>query len=133
MKTLVEEIQQYRDVLTEDSDEFTPRSYEEHGHLSHQSTLSPWVYEQTFHFDSESSGNKYPNTHRAKYSNHGNKEEGTSEMIVTVYDRLNNSVEVIHMGQNHLPVYFDFDSPEKAQRYLDKFNIELKTGSGYIN
>ena len=135
MKTLVEEIKEYRNVLTEDTGEFTPRSYQEErpGVQTHQTTLPDWTYKQAFELTSIGSSKEYPNTVRAKYTNvGGNKEDGTIEYIVTVYDRLMNEVEVIRMGGRHLPVYFDFDSPEKAQRYLNKFNIELRTGSGYI-
>ena len=57
---------------------------------------------------------------------------GNIEYIITVYDRLTNEVEVIHTGGMHLPVYYDFDSPDEAQRYLDKFNIQLNIGKGYI-
>jgi len=54
-----------------------------------------------------------PNTVFAKYTNNKSKELHEVEYIVMKYDRLTNEVEVIHMGGTHLPVYFDFSTPEK--------------------
>jgi hypothetical protein len=99
------------------------------GYKTHQLTLPDDIHGQTFHLEFVGSSKKFPNTVRAKYDN---EELYNKEYIVTVYDRLTNEVEVIHLGQNHLKVTYDFANPEEAQEYLDEFHIKLLIGKGYI-
>jgi hypothetical protein len=116
-----------------ESDEFKARTYiDKPGVRTHQTSLPSRIYNDVFKFSSAGPGRTEPNSVYTKYDNNGDKDLGESEHIITKYDRLTNNVEVIHTGQSHLPVYYDFNSPEKAQQYLTKFNIKLNIGKGYI-
>lgn len=131
---LLEEMQNYRSILNESEDEFTPRSYkEEHeGVRTHTTKLPLNVAEHPFEKTFSGPGKTAPNSVFTKYFNGIDKDVAGLEYIITKYDRLTNEVEIIHTGNTHLPVYFDFDSPEKAQKYLDRFGITLHKGKGYI-
>jgi hypothetical protein len=131
---LLEEMQNYRSILNESEDEFTPRSYkEENEHIKTHTTHLPLnVAEHPFEKAFSGPGKTAPNSEFTRYSNGVDKDVAGMEFIITKYDRLTNEVEIIHTGNTHLPVYFDFDNPERAQKYLDKFNIILNKGKEYI-